>query len=143
MNDEKEIWSLLSSTRDALRERRRRRSDGKTSVSSSNDGGQASCSELDRARRDGPQAGPSGLPAEVSITPYRDGPYLLRGPFSLKDQDGVEIPNSRRVVALCRCGRSRTRPFCDGTHRLIDFQAPSGLERSSESSVGDGSANED
>ncbi|MCW2969788.1 MAG: Iron sulfur, CDGSH-type [Solirubrobacterales bacterium] len=143
MNDEKEIWSLLSSTRDALRERRRRRSDGKTSVSSSNDGGQASCSELDPARRAGPQVGRSGLPAEVSITPYRDGPYLLRGPFSLKDQDGVEIPNSRRVVALCRCGRSRTRPFCDGTHRLIDFQAPSGLERSSESSVGDGSANED
>jgi CDGSH-type Zn-finger protein len=68
---------------------------------------------------------------ETSITPYRNGPYLLRGAFSLRDQDGVEIANARRVVALCRCGKSRTRPFCDGTHRLIDFTAPSGLERAS------------
>jgi CDGSH-type Zn-finger protein len=67
--------------------------------------------------------------AEVTITPYRDGPYLLRGPFVLRDQDGAEIPNARRVVALCRCGKSRTRPFCDGTHRLVDFHAPSGPER--------------
>ena len=66
---------------------------------------------------------------EVTITPYRDGPYLLRGPFILRDQDGAEIPNARRVVALCRCGKSRTRPFCDGTHRLVDFHAPSGSER--------------
>lgn len=65
----------------------------------------------------------------VTITPYRDGPYLLRGPFILRDQDGAEIPNDRNVVALCRCGKSRTRPFCDGTHRLVDFHAPSGPER--------------
>jgi CDGSH-type Zn-finger protein len=68
-------------------------------------------------------------PAEMTLTPYRDGPYLLRGSFTLRDQDGVEIANARRVVALCRCGKSRTRPFCDGTHRLIDFRAPSGPER--------------
>ncbi|MEA2313626.1 MAG: hypothetical protein QOI03_318 [Solirubrobacteraceae bacterium] len=80
---------------------------------------------------------------EVSITPYRDGPYLLRGPFTLRDQDGVAIANSRRVVALCRCGKSRTRPFCDGTHRLIDFHAPSGLESSLDSSVEDEGQNGD
>ena len=67
--------------------------------------------------------------AEVTITPYRDGPYLLRGPFVLRDQDGAEISNERNVVALCRCGKSRTRPFCDGTHRLVAFNAPSGAER--------------
>ncbi len=71
----------------------------------------------------------SRLPGEITLTPYRDGPYLLRGAFTLRDQDGVEIANSRRVVALCRCGKSRTRPFCDGTHKLIGFRAPSGLER--------------
>lgn len=60
------------------------------------------------------------------ITPYRDGPYLVRGPFSLVDQDGREIEVGRRVVALCRCGRSRNRPFCDGTHKAIGFQAESG-----------------
>jgi CDGSH-type Zn-finger protein len=66
---------------------------------------------------------------EMTVTPYRDGPYLLRGAFTLCDQDGVEIATTRRVVALCRCGKSRTRPFCDGTHKLIDFRAPSGPER--------------
>jgi CDGSH-type Zn-finger protein len=95
------------------------------------------------APMDGSQVGPSRQPMEVSITPYRDGPYLLRGPFSLRDQDGVEIASSRRVVALCRCGKSRTRPFCDGTHRLIDFQAPSGLERATASSASDGNRNAD
>jgi CDGSH-type Zn-finger protein len=60
------------------------------------------------------------------ITPYRDGPYLIRGPFLLADQDGNEIEVRRKVIALCRCGRSRTRPFCDGTHKAIGFQAESG-----------------
>jgi CDGSH-type Zn-finger protein len=62
----------------------------------------------------------------IKITPYRDGPYLVRGPFTLLDQDGNEIEVKRRVVALCRCGRSQIRPFCDGTHKAIGFQAPSG-----------------
>jgi CDGSH-type Zn-finger protein len=75
-----------------------------------------------------PTAGRQRVPGEVTLTPYRDGPYLLRGPFTLRDQDGVEIANSRRVVALCRCGKSRTRPFCDGTHKLIGFSAPSAAE---------------
>lgn len=62
------------------------------------------------------------------ITPYRDGPYILRGDFVLTDQDGNEIATGRRTVALCRCGRSKIRPFCDGTHKLIGFAAPSGRE---------------
>jgi CDGSH-type Zn-finger protein len=64
----------------------------------------------------------------MRITPYRDGPYILRGDFVLTDQDGNEIATGRRTVALCRCGRSRIRPFCDGTHKLIGFEAPSGRE---------------
>lgn len=63
----------------------------------------------------------------AKITPYRDGPYLVRGPFHLVDQDGNEIEVKRRVVALCRCGRSQIRPFCDGTHKAIGFQAESGV----------------
>ncbi|TMK23807.1 MAG: CDGSH iron-sulfur domain-containing protein [Actinobacteria bacterium] len=62
------------------------------------------------------------------ITPYRDGPLLVRGPVLFQDQDGREIVIRRNVVALCRCGKSRTRPLCDGTHKLIGFRAPSGLE---------------
>ena len=63
----------------------------------------------------------SGL---VTITPYRDGPYLVRGEFRIVDQEGNEIPLARRTIALCRCGKSRIRPFCDGTHRLAGFRAP-------------------
>ena len=63
---------------------------------------------------------------QTRITPYRDGPYLVRGPFSIVDQDGNEVEVRRRVVALCRCGRSQTRPFCDGTHKAIGFRADSG-----------------
>jgi CDGSH-type Zn-finger protein len=62
------------------------------------------------------------------ITPYRDGPLVVRGPFRMVDQDGEEIAVSRGTVALCRCGRSRLRPFCDGSHKLTRFKAPSGAE---------------
>ena len=69
---------------------------------------------------------------EVVITPYRDGPLLVRGPFTLRDQDGNDIEVGRRTVALCRCGKSRMRPFCDGTHKVIRFRAPSTLEEGRE-----------
>src|SRR5829696_1973432 len=65
---------------------------------------------------------------EVVITPYRDGPLLVRGPFKLQDQDGNVIDVGRKTVALCRCGKSRMRPFCDGTHNIVKFRAPSTLE---------------
>ncbi|HWF50001.1 MAG TPA: CDGSH iron-sulfur domain-containing protein [Solirubrobacteraceae bacterium] len=65
---------------------------------------------------------------EVLIVPYQDGPYLVRGPVVVRDQAGGEIKLSRHPVALCRCGKSRIRPFCDGTHRLVHFAAPSSPE---------------
>lgn len=61
----------------------------------------------------------------ATITPYRNGPYLLRGDFAILDQDGNEIETSRETVALCRCGRSQTKPFCDGTHKVVGFAADS------------------
>lgn len=67
-------------------------------------------------------------PEEVVIIPYCDGPYLVRGPVVLRDQDGGEIDAGRRTIALCRCGKSRLRPFCDGTHHLVRFRAPSAAE---------------
>ena len=68
---------------------------------------------------------------DVTITPHRDGPLLVRGPFRLEDQDGNPIDPGRETVALCRCGKSRIRPFCDGSHKLVRFSAPSGPERRS------------
>jgi CDGSH-type Zn-finger protein len=67
--------------------------------------------------------------SEARITPYRDGPLIVRGPFVLSDQEGNEIRVGRRTVALCRCGKSRIRPFCDGTHKIVRFSAPSGPEK--------------
>jgi CDGSH-type Zn-finger protein len=64
----------------------------------------------------------------AKITPYRDGPLLIRGAFEIVDQEGNEILSERATVALCRCGKSRTRPFCDGSHKLVGFRAPSGRE---------------
>lgn len=69
---------------------------------------------------------------EVTITPYRDGPLLVRGPFRLQDQEGRDIDVQRTTIALCRCGKSRMRPFCDGSHKLVRFRAPSAPERGRE-----------
>ncbi|MGY1728758.1 CDGSH iron-sulfur domain-containing protein [Geodermatophilus sp. SYSU D01062] len=70
-------------------------------------------------------------PAEgaATITPYRDGPLIVRGDFRLVDQDGAEIDPGRRTVALCRCGKSGIKPFCDGSHKRSGFSAPSAPSR--------------
>src|SRR3954452_6791437 len=83
------------------------------------------------SKRCSPMARASGRRSaeETIITPYRDGPLLVRGPVRIQDQDGNELVIEREIVALCRCGKSRCRPLCDGTHKLIHFRAPSGLEQ--------------
>jgi CDGSH-type Zn-finger protein len=61
---------------------------------------------------------------DVDITIRPRGPYLVRGPISLHDPEGNPIDLSGKdVVALCRCGASTTKPFCDGTHSSIGFLA--------------------
>ena len=67
--------------------------------------------------------------AGASITPYRDGPLVVRGNFRLVDQDGAEIDPGRDTIALCRCGKSGIKPFCDGTHKRSGFSAPSAPSR--------------
>lgn len=59
---------------------------------------------------------------EVTITPYPDGPLLVRGAVRLQAPDGTEIEPHRATVALCRCGVSSIKPFCDGTHKLVGFR---------------------
>jgi CDGSH-type Zn-finger protein len=65
----------------------------------------------------------------ATITPYRDGPLIVRGDFRLLDQDGREIDPGRETIALCRCGRSGIKPFCDGSHKRAGFSAPSAPSR--------------
>lgn len=66
---------------------------------------------------------------DVTISLYEDGPYLVRGPFKLADASGNEIDPGRKTIALCRCGRSRIKPFCDGTHKLTKWRASGHSER--------------
>jgi CDGSH-type Zn-finger protein len=65
----------------------------------------------------------------ATITPYRDGPLIVRGDFRLVDQDGADIDPGRGTIALCRCGKSGIKPFCDGSHKRSGFAAPSAPSR--------------
>jgi CDGSH-type Zn-finger protein len=58
--------------------------------------------------------------ADVNITPSENGPYLVSGAVCLADVDGREVPHGE-YVALCRCGYSKNKPFCDGMHVVIGF----------------------
>ncbi len=60
---------------------------------------------------------------ETQIVACNDGPLLVRGPMELLDSDGNPIPRRRSTVALCRCGASAIKPFCDGTHKLVGFKS--------------------
>jgi CDGSH-type Zn-finger protein len=62
----------------------------------------------------------------VTITAYEDGPLIVRGPVTYLSQDGEVVDPGRATVALCRCGKSGSKPFCDGTHKVARFRAPSG-----------------
>jgi len=57
------------------------------------------------------------MTCRVAIIP--DGPVLVRGARVVVDDDGVEHPVRRPVVAVCQCGHSQRAPWCDGTHKLV------------------------
>ena len=63
----------------------------------------------------------------INITPKKNGPYLVTGDLSqlaLTDADGKAYDlTGKQAIALCRCGASVNKPFCDGTHSKIGFQA--------------------
>ena len=57
----------------------------------------------------------------ITIKIIENGPYRIEGEFKLVDAQGNEVPI--RKPSLCRCGGSTMKPFCDGTHSKIGFQA--------------------
>jgi CDGSH-type Zn-finger protein len=71
--------------------------------------------------------------AEVKV--YPNGPYLVRGDFRVVDETGAEIDPQRATIALCRCGKSRMKPFCDSTHKGAGFSAPT-CERALDEGIG-------
>ena len=67
-----------------------------------------------------------------TITTRPNGPYLVKGPVCLVDADGNEFPVTGDTIALCRCGGSTKKPFCDGTHSKIGFQGAEKAVREAE-----------
>lgn len=63
--------------------------------------------------------------AEVSIRLRENGPLLIEGSFQIVDHLGnaFTTASEKPAVALCRCGASAKKPFCDGTHTKCDFVA--------------------
>jgi CDGSH-type Zn-finger protein len=61
----------------------------------------------------------------VTIRCRENGPLVVQGPVRIVDHLGNEFvsPPGKQNVALCRCGRSATKPFCDGSHKLCGFAA--------------------
>jgi CDGSH-type Zn-finger protein len=65
--------------------------------------------------------------SDVSISIRENGPYLVKGAVTLTDADGNAYDlEGKDSIALCRCGGSTNKPFCDGTHSKIGF---AGAER--------------
>jgi len=62
---------------------------------------------------------------KVRIKVRAGGPLAVEGPIDLVDAEGNPIDvGDRKVVMLCRCGASKCRPLCDGSHYRIGFESP-------------------
>ena len=57
--------------------------------------------------------------AGVVVRACPDGPLLVRGADTVMDEDGIEHVVTRPVVAVCACGKSSRKPWCDSTHKSI------------------------
>jgi CDGSH-type Zn-finger protein len=65
------------------------------------------------------------MPEPLVIRCRENGPYVIKGEVKVVDHNGNEFvpPPGKDTVALCRCGASKNRPFCDGSHRDCGFLA--------------------
>lgn len=63
--------------------------------------------------------------ADVVIRTRNNGPFVVEGPVTIVDADGNKFPISadKPAIALCRCGHSAKKPFCDGSHKTSGFEA--------------------
>jgi len=78
--------------------------------------------------------------AKVTIEARPNGPYVVTGTIELRDTNGNVLTTPARTV-LCRCGASTKKPFCDGTHSKIGFQAAAqAVPDSAESAADPGAA---
>ena len=64
---------------------------------------------------------------KVEIKVLENGPLLISGTATLTDADGNVSESQGAMVALCRCGQSANKPFCDGAHKNAGFEASEAL----------------
>ncbi len=86
------------------------------------DGSHALASFEDRTFSVATGAAPIDADAPLRIRLRRDGPLKLEGPCEVRAPDGTALLRGDET-ALCRCGQSGKRPFCDGSHRAVGFVA--------------------
>ncbi|MFN8007084.1 MAG: CDGSH iron-sulfur domain-containing protein [Terriglobia bacterium] len=61
---------------------------------------------------------------ETKIIVNNNGSLKIEGDFLLCDSEGYAFDLSgRKTISLCRCGQSQNKPFCDGTHRRVEFKS--------------------
>lgn len=77
-----------------------------------------------------------------TATAYPDGPLVVRGDVEIR-VGGVPVSRVRRTVALCRCGGSTIKPFCDGTHKVTGFCSGESVPSCRELAEGEGIDYED
>ena len=63
--------------------------------------------------------------ADFKVTTRPNGPFLVEGSFDLVDSQGnaFTLNPDKPAIALCRCGASKNRPFCDGAHKECGFDS--------------------
>lgn len=76
--------------------------------------------ESDARRREIEELGPLSELPRIKVS--KNGPYLVNGEVEFVDAEG-NVVETRAKAALCRCGQSATKPWCDGTHRTVGFEA--------------------
>ena len=60
----------------------------------------------------------------MKITVNKNGSLRVEGEFTICDAEGNAFDlGGRTSIGLCRCGHSENKPFCDGTHKKLDFQS--------------------
>jgi CDGSH-type Zn-finger protein len=68
------------------------------------------------------QGGANAMTAKINVRP--NGPYLIEGDCEVYDANGAKVDTAGKAkIALCRCGASATKPFCDGAHNKVGFKA--------------------